>query len=83
MNLSDTIEARTAFVKMIKEENFYSDLSKQSLKAHWSGKARGFSNHMVQSRWEDFLAGWRAAKEPNEHWRPMRINSRCADDIVG
>lgn len=56
-------EARAAFVKLIKEENFYSDFSKQSLKAHWNGAASGFSDQMVQKRWRDFLAGWRAAKE--------------------
>jgi hypothetical protein len=54
----ELLRARAEFVKMIKEENFYSDFSRQSLKQHWNGAASGFSNDMVQSRWRDFWAGW-------------------------
>lgn len=52
--------ARVAFVAMIKEENFYADFTKQSLRQHWNGAASGFHDHQVQSRWHDFLAGWKA-----------------------
>ncbi len=55
-------QARIAFVKMIKDENFYSDFSKQSLRQHWNGKKSGFHDHLVQRRWQDFLAGWKSAK---------------------
>lgn len=61
-NETDLSQARAAFVAMIKEENFYSDFSKQSLKQHWNGATSGFADHMVQSRWKDFRAGWQAAK---------------------
>lgn len=52
--------ARAEFVKIIKEENFYSEFSKRSLKQHWNGAASGFSDHMIQSRWRDFLQGWQS-----------------------
>lgn len=58
---SDTLEARAAFVKLIKEENFYSD-SKQSLKTHWAGPLGGFSDSLIQRRWRYFLEGWQAAR---------------------
>ena len=59
----DQTKARQAFVKLIKEENFYSDHSKQSLKQHWSGAASGFADHLVQNRWQDFWCGWQAARK--------------------
>lgn len=57
------LKARAAFVKIIKDENFYSDYCKQSLKQHWNGATSGFADHMVQRRWRDFLAGWQANQE--------------------
>lgn len=59
--MNDLLQARAAFVAMIKDENFYLDFSKQSLKQHWSGAANGFADWGVQSRWKDYLAGWKAA----------------------
>lgn len=61
MDQSEVLKARAAFVKIIKEENFYS-FSKQSLKQHWNGAASGFSNHMVQTRWGYFREGWQATR---------------------
>lgn len=58
-------KARAAFVKLIKEENFYSDFSRWSLRAHWSGADGGFHDHQLQRRWLDFEKGWKAAKGIN------------------
>ena len=55
------VRARAAFVKLIREENVYSDFSKQSLKQHWSGADGGFADEFVQNRWTDFYSGWQAA----------------------
>lgn len=55
-------EARAAFVKLIKDENFYSDYSRWSLKQHWSGADGGFADDQLQKRWHDFERGWKAAK---------------------
>lgn len=51
---------REAFVKLIRDENFYSECNQQSLRKHWSGVHAGFADPMVQKRWRDFLAGWNA-----------------------
>lgn len=61
---------RAAFVAMIKEENFYSDWSKQSLRAHWSGAEVGFGDESLQRRYKDFCAGWKAASSPNDPHDP-------------
>lgn len=63
MNYTDLLAARAAFVKMIKGENFFLDYSKQSLRAHWNGAKSGFADDMVQHRWHDFYAGWKAKSE--------------------
>lgn len=54
---------RDAFVAIIKEENFYSDCSKQSLRAHWNGAESGFGDESLQRRYKDFCAGWKAARK--------------------
>lgn len=58
------VEARKSFVAMIKDENFYADgaWSRWSLKQHWAGAAHGFADELLQKRWYDYLAGWKAAK---------------------
>lgn len=66
---ADLLEARAAFVAVIKEENFYSDFTKQSLKQHWNGAASGFADRVVHSRWNDFLAGWQAAMAKVREWK--------------
>ncbi len=56
-------KAREAFVRMIKEENFYGERwSAWSLKQHWSGKEGGFADEQLQKRWHDFEKGWKAAR---------------------
>lgn len=57
------LKARAAFVKIIKDENFYSNYCKQSLRQHWAGAKAGFADEAVQRRWRDFLAGWRASNQ--------------------
>jgi len=59
-NREQLLEARAAFVKMMKDENFYKD-SNHNLKAHWRGKYEGFAYMHVQARWQDFWAGYIAA----------------------
>lgn len=56
----EILKARNAFVKIIKDENFYSSGSKWSLKWHWTGAQGGFADEMLQRRWMDFLKGWNA-----------------------
>lgn len=56
------MDAREAFVKMIKEENFYND-DNQSIRQHWSGKIGGFADRTIQARWRDYESGWKAALE--------------------
>ncbi len=63
MTEANILKARLAFVVIIKEENFYSDGHKQSLKAHWTGKPRGFADDNLQRRWHDFLLGYEAASK--------------------
>lgn len=64
MNEAALLEARAAFVKLIREENAdIADFAKQSLKQHWNGAVSGFSDERVQNRWQDFRAGWQAAKD--------------------
>jgi|JI9StandDraft_1071089.scaffolds.fasta_scaffold2152990_1 hypothetical protein len=54
-------EARAAFVKMMKEENYVRpEYSRYSLRAHWSGASAGFADESVQRRFADFHAGWKA-----------------------
>lgn len=57
------LAARAAFVKKIKKDEEFSEAwSRTSLKQHWSGALRGFADERLQRRWEDYLAGWKAAK---------------------
>jgi hypothetical protein len=58
---ADWAAPRAAFVEMVKEENFYRDFSRWSLKQHPSGPKHGFSDEMLQRRWADFRKGWEAA----------------------
>jgi len=58
----DLLKCRESFVKMIKDENFEQEpWSRQSIKQHWNGKESGFSCHMLQNRWRDYKAGYKAA----------------------
>ena len=59
------MNCRDAFVIMIKEENFYGDIS-QSLRQHWSGKKGGFADQTIQKRWSDFQRGWNSALTKTE-----------------
>lgn len=59
----DTIrKAREKFVRMMKDENFYYDCN-HNLQAHWRGTKEGFKVMHIQSRWQDFLAGFEAAHQ--------------------
>jgi len=63
MTDAQILEARAAFVKKIKKDEEFSDAwQKTSLKQHWTGALRGFASDGLQRRWEDFLAGWKAAR---------------------
>lgn len=57
------VKVRAAFVAMIKEENFYNDFSKWSLKQCWAGPKMGFADEILNRRWLDFQKGWDAAAE--------------------
>ena len=57
--LDDWEKCRSAFVLMIKDENFMSN-GKQSLRKSWAWKRQGFANEMVQQRYVDFKKGWDA-----------------------
>lgn len=57
------LAARAAFVKKIKKDEEFDDAwQKSSLKQHWTGPLRGFASDGINRRWEDFLAGWKAAQ---------------------
>ena len=58
----ESAAARAQFVAMIKDENYYLDYGKWSLRQHWSGARGGFADEQLQKRWRDFEAGWKAAK---------------------
>jgi hypothetical protein len=63
MSEKDFKEKRAAFVKAIKEEDFYREpWARYSLKQHWNGAKDGFHDHQLQRRWHDFALGWDAAK---------------------
>lgn len=49
---------RAAFVKIIREENFYRDVGRWSVKQHWAGPKDGFADEQLQRRWNDFKLGW-------------------------
>lgn len=57
------LKPRTAFVTMIKAEDYVTDRHFRTiLKSHWAGQARGFSDQQTQQRYQDFIAGWKAAQ---------------------
>lgn len=57
------VQCRAAFVKAIKEENFYRDVGRWSLKQHWAGPRDGFADTQLQARWHDFKLGWEVASK--------------------
>lgn len=60
--LEDLLQARAAFVILIKKENFEDRHGhKQSLKKNWAGPQFGFYDHMLNQRWLHFFDGWKAA----------------------
>ena len=60
---TETLKARAAFVAKVKKDEEHKDMwAKTSLRAHYAGALRGFASDGVQFRWNDFLAGWEAAK---------------------
>jgi hypothetical protein len=68
MLVSEPSKARDAFIKIIKQENFeLGPDGAYSLRAHWRGSSRGFHDHMLQSRYQDFLRGWNAATSSPAH----------------
>ena len=65
MSLTVTFDpkCREAFVKIIKDENFYvPDWSRESLKAHWRGPEYGFAKESLQREWRRFSEGWQCHK---------------------
>ena len=59
----ELLEARAAFVKLIKQENFEDRHNKKvSLKQNWAGPQFGFADHMLNQRWLHFYQGWKAAR---------------------
>mgnify|MGYP003405186231 CR=1 FL=1 len=64
MTEAQILEARKAFVAKIKKDDEHRELwAKTSLKAHWTGPLRGFASDGLNVRWNDFLDGWKAAKQ--------------------
>ena len=64
MNDAQILEARKAFVTKIKKDDEHREMwAKTSLKAHWTGPLRGFASDGLNVRWNDFLDGWKAAKQ--------------------
>lgn len=60
--LEDLLQARAAFVAMIKKENFEDRHgNRQSLRQHYAGPHHGFHDHMLNQRWLHFYDGWKAA----------------------
>lgn len=54
---------RAAFIAMMKKKDEYRpNGSKTSLRANWAGKQAGFAEPRVQANWQDFRAGWLAAR---------------------
>lgn len=62
MTDSQTLEARTQFLAIIKEDNTHREpWLKASTKASYKGALYGFASDGTQGRWRDFLAGYESA----------------------
>lgn len=44
---------------------------------HWNGAASGFHDQMVQTRWNDFLAGWRRINMSSQPMLSHRQSAYC------